>query len=741
MNGFRCIRVPPPRRVASAATTAAAALLLLSALDATGQAPPSQPSAPPASAAAPRVEQSIEDEVLQNIQTQGIGTHRFADYDYPVPFLRSFADRIIRASYEKNYRIVVYDDPDHTHDHELAARRADPAHPETHGPASAPAATQPAPAIRIVRSEVDAATRAWRASLTEGHPPLRGFRAPLASAPHPRWPFEPPPADAPAELRRAEDLVGERLTHYGLLPTLALAIEVIGPRDILSVEDPLERLRQVGVPTDWLACFHAPDHPSDPHDLVMFLAQRLADGEKAATLKPELDVYDYAFSPTRPGFRVADESGQEELASLRLQLTRGTHWLGAGDGGSLDMFLQLLDALPAATFFVSIEARHLDDLKASLRGTPLHRDGRLTVAVEPLPVAQWAADNGKVGVVEGGAPAVVTLAPRFASRGEDASTFVPGESFVLDALEAQGHAVLQSPLLFQGGNLIAVRDPASGRRMLLIGEAEILRNTPLGLNRAQILEAFRVEFGVDECIELPAASYHIDYELCVRAIDGKLVAFVNDDVAAANIVLARGLDVLESRRLMDEPTAARAREHLKAGAARELIPLLGTALMPHTMGFGRFRESLARHFVDGPSDSGVANFQQFLLAIDILLIHTLTPDEVPTDWPGGYLRAMRRATALRTDLRRQIEALGWRVVPVPSIAAADRSMNYLNGVHARDLYLMPAWGGLYRALDEAAAAVFRRECGPSVKVIPILASESQRRNGAVRCSLGVYPKR
>ena len=43
------------------------------------------------------------------------------------------------------------------------------------------------------------------------------------------------------------------------------------------------------------------------------------------------------------------------------------------------------------------EGKFLDDLRQSLRGWPL-RD-RLTVAVEPLTVAQWAADNAKVGIV------------------------------------------------------------------------------------------------------------------------------------------------------------------------------------------------------------------------------------------------------------------------------------------------------------------------------------------------------
>src|SRR5262249_23317632 len=132
--------------------------------------------------------------------------------------------------------------------------------------------------------------------------------------------------------------------------------------------------------------------------------------------------------------------------------------------------------------------------------------------------------------------------------------------------------------------------------------------------------------------------------------------------------------------------------------------------------------------------------QCFLYAMDSLLSNTLKPAEVSDSRPAGYVRALRRTTALREQMRKQLEALGWKVVPGPSISAADRSIDYLNGVHAKGLYLMPAWGGLYRGLDDAAIDAFRRACGPDVRIVPILSSESQRRNGAVRCSVGVYPK-
>ena len=91
----------------------------------------------------------------------------------------------------------------------------------------------------------------------------------------------------------------------------------------------------------------------------------------------------------------------------------------------------------------------------------------------------------------------VTLVPRYASRGEDGAVLVPGETFLVDGLAAAGLRIVRSPLHFQGGDLITAQDPATGQRTLLIGEADVYRNTMLGLTREQVLEAFGIEFGVD----------------------------------------------------------------------------------------------------------------------------------------------------------------------------------------------------------------------------------------------------
>ncbi len=326
------------------------------------------------------------------------------------------------------------------------------------------------------------------------------------------------------------------------------------------------------------------------------------------------------------------------------------------------------------------------------------------------------------------------------SRREDGTVFVPGETFLADGLAAAGHVVVQSSLLFQGGNLLAVRDSGAGERILLIGEAEIYRNTALGLTREQVLKAFATEFDVDRYVVLPAVSFHIDFDLTVRAHDGELIAFVNDDDRAVRLILELGTDALATHGALDAAAAQNAKTHLRAGRSREFLKSILDPVFRQANPGGQFPLSLANRFSAGPADSPVGNFQRFLVALDMLAAQTLAPAE----WPGtrhaqAYMRSIRRRSTDRQGLHEQLRRLGWKVVPVPSLADADRGINYLNGLHERKHYIMPAYGEFYSPLDEAAAEVFVGAL-EGVEVVPILCGESQRRVGAIHCSVSAYPQ-
>lgn len=587
----------------------------------------------------------------------------------------------------------------------------------------------------------------WR-HCPEGRPLLRGFRFPSLdpmAAMWPMWPMTDPP-DAP--LVKATALVQERLARDGLLPTTARVIELIGPEECLAAGGD-DLLRTAGLPVDWLESFGPAPGSAEPTSVVRSIAAELARGKRAEELKDFLSTIPFSFRPSCPGFAVATESGEHEIGLVRLQLTSGTYWSGAGDGGCLDVARQLVTELPGADFVASVEAKHLDALLETMKPWPIARAGRVTVVAEPLAVSQWAQDNGKPGFApsapstNGALQEIVTLAPRYPSRGEDGAAFVPGEAFALEGFASTGRRVVQSPLLFQGGNLIAIRDPKTGQRSLLIGEAELWRNTALGLTQPQVQDAFRAEFGVDRCIVLPAVSFHIDYEVSVRAVGDRLIAFVNDSEPAVRIVLTCGVDALRAAGVLDAPAAGEFSAHLEAGRYEAFMSAVGPVLAERAVAFGRFPETLAASFSRGPGDSGVGNFQRLLLAMDLATSWSVAPEALgpPLDpHSAAYLRSLQRRDAERRAVVADLERLGLEVVRIPSLAEGDRGINYVNGVHARGLYLMPAWGGLYAPLDRAAEAAFRRVLGDGVRVVPVLTGESQRRSGAIHCSVSVYPR-
>ncbi|MCG8409592.1 MAG: hypothetical protein MI923_30670 [Phycisphaerales bacterium] len=676
---------------------------------------------------------TVEQEVLENIQAQPIGNHTLKVLHLPQPFLRRAADRIIRSTYQERHHKVVWDRVGE--DQEEA--------PDTREPQGL-GKTQNRN-IKVWPRRPSSKDLENGRPFAESRPPLRGFRVTFAKDGSTTSPFCWPDKSAPAMIRRAADMVAERLAKDGLLLTTAAAIETLGAVEM--ERDPalaIQRLAAVGLPLDLLPYFgfSKDGKDNDVRAVVGFIAGRLAKGATVSTLRSEMLSVPFHFVPSHPGFRVVSESGEHEIGTVRLQLTRGTYWRGPGAGGNLDLARQLIEKLPKASFLASIEEKHLEPFLSLSAHWPIQRMGQLMILPEPMAVSQWTQDNGKAGVIRTKKHLkIATMLPRYASRREDGSVFVPGESFLIESLESTGHTVVQSPLLFQGGNLLAVREPVSGDRILLIGEAEIYRNTALGLNRRQVLEAFRIEFAVDRCVVLPAVSFHLDFDLCVRALGehgspSGLVAFVNDGPAAAGIILSLGVDALERHAKLDATSAKKARKHLKEGQAVKFLEIIGGVLGRHLNRHGHFPYSFAKCFAVDAVDSPVGNFQRFLLAMDTLVCDSIRPHDRHA---AAYLRSFGRREKDRRDLHRLLAELGWRVVKVPSLADGNRSINYVNGIHDRGSYLMPVYGGLYAPLDEAAASVFRREFGATVSVIPVFSGESQRRVGAVHCSAAVYP--
>lgn len=598
--------------------------------------------------------------------------------------------------------------------------------------------------IKIVHHEPSSAAAAYWSSIPEARPPLLGYRAVVDDAGL-AWPYALPAEESALYLRGAADYVTTHLARDGLLKTLAHVLAIIGPANLSRGEaEDLALLRQVGMPVDLLRYFPIPGAGQDDdytivrHILGLLMSRRTAD-----QIGDEVQNLQFQFYKGEHRFRAAAESGEGEIALFRLQLARGDYWRGMGDGSSLDIARQLSGAVPDARFVVSIQKDQLKLMLGFARLWPLKRLDQLTVIAEPFEVSEWAQDNGKPGhfqLTDQSPAEPATIVPRFASRGEEGSVFAPGESHLWGGLKASGHTIVQSPLLFQGGNLMLVADPQMGWRYLLIGEAEMSRNLALGLSADQVFDAFKVEFDADVVVVLPAVSYHIDYELSVRARKDGLTAFVNDTGAAVRTILRIGTRALRAATVLSDEQFAQCIAHLEAGRLSEFLAIARPRLDATAVRMGQYPEAICDYFSAGPVDSGVGNFQSFLLAMDLAEAESRPADVSTGDAQfDEYLSAIRRRDAARRALLKKLEDVRFKIVPIPSLAEENRGLNHLNGIQTAERFLMPGSGGFFEEYDQIAVERLSQELGSEAKVVTILCGESQRRFGAIHCAVSAYP--
>jgi hypothetical protein len=312
----------------------------------------------------------------------------------------------------------------------------------------------------------------------------------------------------------------------------------------------------------------------------------------------------------------------------------------------------------------------------------------------------------------------------------------------MDGVAAAGHTVIQSPLLFQGGNLLVVGDPAAQERVLLLAETELYRNTALGLSREQVLDAFQSEFTVDRCRVLPAVSYHLDYDVTVRVHGDRVLAFVNDAAAAAKLILQRGISALETSGIMPAASAQAALNDLARGDSEPVIRSLATVMAPYLNERHQYRVDLVRRFASEPTDAPVFNFHCFLAAMDVLASRELagTALTAADALTREYFAALRALETTAREQQQHLKDLGWTVIPVPSMPDLYHSLNYLNGLHDRTRYLMPSAGGFYASVDTAAGEVFQRAFGGTIGVVHLGTQEIQRQHGGLHCVAAAYPR-
>lgn len=562
--------------------------------------------------------------------------NRFAvDFNFPTNFVRMVAERTLIDDYFRKTRLVE----------------------ETPGPG----AVRPTPRtkvrdeyVRLVLPDFTEAILGYR-TCQRVDIPLPGFRASILTESDTMRPAVFQAALATKGQRDAAALIAERLARDGLLKTLTRVIEALGPaRFSTNAAAVIPELWAVGFPVDLLDHFRIDELGARSSEQIpRAIGDKLFKGESVESLEPRLGRAVFRFSKSQPDFEAVAESGQHALGMLRAQVGGEGYDNGIVPGDSLDVAAHLAAILPDVNFLITVPDEYAQNMRwLAQHCWPLTRSNHVTIIAGPSITKAWAQDNGKAGMLGGESDAEslpATLTPRYASQGENGSVFMPAESYLMDGLRAAGHPVIHSPLLFQGGNLMVVHDPATSQRTLLIGEAELYRNVALGLSRDQVLEAFRIEFGVDTSVVMPMASHHLD--------------------------------------------------------------------------------------------SAGANLHCFLMDLDMLASAILTENELPHH-PGAqeYFRALR---AIGLALRNQadlLKKLGWQVTAVPSMPDLYRSINYLNGIHDRTRYVMPAYGGFYTMLDQAAAESFQHALGPLVRIIPVPCATLQRNHGAIHCATSAYPR-
>lgn len=624
----------------------------------------------------PQPVMSIQAEVLENLRAQPIGGHTVADLSLPDAFLRRVADRITRDSFQEHFRVV-----------------------EDNG--VSPPITPPSPRTDIREGPIE--RRSFRARLPEEDDEPTGFT-------------DLPPADQ--EIAQTAMRI---LASDGLLLTVSKTIHRLGTSAVGADPDRyLNHLDRLGIPIDLLDWFSIGEVRGRAR-IVQWLASEIAvvSPDKA---RSRLARAEFRPTPTIAGFRACPDSGQTPLDRIRVQIPFARYWIGPGDGGSLDLLRSLCEQSPGLHVIVATPTTEVDSLRSEL----LRWNLRCNATIVPVdaPVAQWARDNAREGMISGN-PAM--LLPRYATRGEPGAFSVPGEDLAAAAVGSWGVKTSRSPTLFQGGNLIVVEE--SGLRTLLAGEAEVWRNRSLGLSESQAKESLRVEMGCDRIAVLPAASFHIDAEVSVRATPDGVICFVADTLTGAGAVLRAALQIIGDR------ASAAAATSLDEGDHRAAIDVVGRWFASHSPTGRAFPAAIALRFSTGPADHGPSNIHRILHALDILTAHDLSGSMLPRDRdPRAYLEAIQRQSLDRRTIRRTLQDLGWQVVTIPCLPDTSRGLCPLNALHTPDAILMPQYGGALEPADAAAVAAYSAAV-PVIKIIPVRSAESQRRSGALRCAV------
>jgi len=660
--------------------------------------------------------------------------------------------------------------------------------------------------ITVIKQVISPSILAARKKEIDRIPELPTFHAPILQ--QKRKVISSP--ELPGDFSKAKNVVQRNLAESGLLKTL---LKVMREVPELSYQQNgranKSLLEEIGLPVRLLSCYSSDDPPIAGLDQIVasIAKQSLKKGtgdvmksQGTGAVKSCQPKWKFDFVPSLPGFKLLPENGVCRIEAMRMQLYPLDYAKGPGDGCIVDIVRQMLLCTSHEKFLISVCPCEVNPFTGLLQAWNVPNPERIILMEDESVSSQWAQDNCKTGTLfdqwGGRFREYITLVPRFASVGEDYSEYRPSESFIFDQIQRAGWRVVQSPLLFQGGNVLPVKNLKTGELIVFAGQAELVRNTRLGLKPEEVLEAFRKEWGADRIEVLPPLSFHIDLEVSFRWHNGKLIAFVNDSMSAARLIVKCGIKGLCACSLLPESEARELiwwLEHSERAAEpkySQLLQILWSKVNEFRDEKGQFASDQADSFVISDEESGSANLSRFLLGLDLLSaahkegkkfwgklagapmrrggegergkggdgerlakvapmgrkgegesLETGTPmadDQYSRKDLFEYYRLLLEREEQRVQLKKFLLSLGIEVIPLPSTSDDDVSLNYINAVQDLDSVYVPAFGGMFQDIDRKVLEIVQGSLGSKVKIYPIRNSVTQSQCGGVHCSVSVY---
>ena len=358
--------------------------------------------------------------------------------------------------------------------------------------------------ITVVRQSVPLDISVARKSESDRVPALCTFQAPILNRKY----TIVYPLNCKDVLRiQAQEIVSQNLAKSGILHTVARVMNEF-PELPFRINGRANKklLEEIGIPVRLLNCYYCRNPKVTGLDQIIAAIEKISFERSTESMEAFLGEWGFSFIPTLPGFQILPENGVYQIEAIRMQVPTLEYVNGVGDGCAVDIMHQFLLHTPSIKFFISVPPSDLQSCNKLIDQWEVPLPERVSLLEDENVYSQWAQDNCKTGIlfnVVRNSQEYITLVPRFASVGEVDSEYRPSESFIFDQIQRAGWRVVQSPLLFQGGNLLPIKNPETGESILFVGQAEIARNMKLGLKEEEVLDAFCREFGVDRVEVLP----------------------------------------------------------------------------------------------------------------------------------------------------------------------------------------------------------------------------------------------